>query len=285
MSRKVKSVRVPEELGSLDLSNIVRECEAYLRDLESATLLKAQGNKAAAEALIKTREADLGRKVARKVWEARVEYGKQHVRSEHPQEHALKTEPAPKPQQANTQDASAAAPAQPEEEAAIEPQELHGVGPEEQPAALEAPEESFNELAAATEPAPDVETTQTPQEPVAPEHHRETPEPDMSAFEDDFANAAALLNAEDGDAAPEDETALAEGLEQDAGQADEESGEATAEDLEEAANDVDMDEVLDDIDDFNLDDIEQMLADPVFDQDGAGEEEPLDEGSPDESAS
>ena len=75
MSRKVKSVRVPPELASLDLSAIIRECERYLRDLESATLLKSQGNKEAAEALLKTRQADLGRKISMKVWEARVEYG------------------------------------------------------------------------------------------------------------------------------------------------------------------------------------------------------------------
>jgi len=73
--KRVKSVRVPEELGSLDLSAIIRECEKYLRDLESATLLKSGGNKEAAEALIRTRENDLGRKIARKVWEARVKYG------------------------------------------------------------------------------------------------------------------------------------------------------------------------------------------------------------------
>lgn len=76
MSRKVKSVRVPRELESIDLSGLVHECENYLRDLESATLLKAQGDKAAAEALIKTRERDLGRKVGRMVWEARVQYGR-----------------------------------------------------------------------------------------------------------------------------------------------------------------------------------------------------------------
>ncbi|MGE4552028.1 MAG: hypothetical protein AB7D57_02890 [Desulfovibrionaceae bacterium] len=82
MSRKVRSVRVPRELESLDLSGVVRECENYLRDLESATLLKAQGNKDAAEALIKTRERDLGRKVGRMVWEARVQYGRGRGESE-----------------------------------------------------------------------------------------------------------------------------------------------------------------------------------------------------------
>ncbi|EPR35700.1 hypothetical protein dsat_2041 [Alkalidesulfovibrio alkalitolerans DSM 16529] len=72
MSRKVRSVRVPEELEDLDLSGIVRECERYLRDLESATLLNSSGNKEAAEALLKARQSDLGRKIGKKVWEARV---------------------------------------------------------------------------------------------------------------------------------------------------------------------------------------------------------------------
>lgn len=75
MPRKVRSVRVPEELEKLDLSGIVRECERYLRDLESATLLKMEGKADAAEALIKSRRADLGRKVGHKVWEARVAFG------------------------------------------------------------------------------------------------------------------------------------------------------------------------------------------------------------------
>ena len=74
--RKVKSVRVPTELESIDLSGIIHECERYLRDLESATMLKAQGNKDAAEALLKTRQSDLGRKVGRMIWEARVAFGK-----------------------------------------------------------------------------------------------------------------------------------------------------------------------------------------------------------------
>ncbi|MCM0755239.1 hypothetical protein M7784_08255 [Desulfovibrio aminophilus] len=74
--RKVKSVRVPRELETLDLPAVLRECANYLRDLESATLLKSQGNRAAAEALLKTREADLGRRVGRLVWEARVRFGK-----------------------------------------------------------------------------------------------------------------------------------------------------------------------------------------------------------------
>ncbi|NJB69176.1 hypothetical protein GGQ74_002873 [Desulfobaculum xiamenense] len=76
MTRKVRSVRVPEELGSLDLSGLVRECEKYLRDLESATMLKIEGNREAAEALIRSRQADLGRRIGLKVWEARVAYGK-----------------------------------------------------------------------------------------------------------------------------------------------------------------------------------------------------------------
>ncbi len=76
MTRKVKSVRVPAELAELDLSGIIKECEKYLRDLESATMLKQQGNKDAAEALLRAREIDLGRKVGLKVWQARVHYGK-----------------------------------------------------------------------------------------------------------------------------------------------------------------------------------------------------------------
>ncbi|HAS90016.1 MAG TPA: hypothetical protein DCS48_12040 [Desulfovibrio sp.] len=76
MSRKVKSVRVPLELETLNLSKLIREFENYLRDLESATLLKQDGNREAAEALIKTRQLDLGKKIAKMIWEARVEYGK-----------------------------------------------------------------------------------------------------------------------------------------------------------------------------------------------------------------
>jgi hypothetical protein len=77
MSRKVKSVRVPKELETLDLSGVIRECEKYLRDLESATLLKRDGNREAAEALVHTRQNDLGIRVGKLVWEARVRYGKQ----------------------------------------------------------------------------------------------------------------------------------------------------------------------------------------------------------------
>ena len=76
MSRKVKSVRVPKELETMNLSGLIRECEKYLRDLESATLLKQQGNKEAAEALVKTRQTDLGKRIGHLVWEARVQYGK-----------------------------------------------------------------------------------------------------------------------------------------------------------------------------------------------------------------
>ncbi|MDC0336091.1 hypothetical protein OAN24_04245 [Pseudodesulfovibrio sp.] len=76
MSRKVRSVRVPKELEALDLSGLIRECENHLRDLESATMLKQQGNQEAAEALVKTRQTDLGKKVGKLVWEARVKYGK-----------------------------------------------------------------------------------------------------------------------------------------------------------------------------------------------------------------
>lgn len=75
MSRKVKSVRVSEELETLDLSGVVRECEQYLRDLESATLLKSQGNREAAEALVRARQSELGRRIGMKVWEARVRFG------------------------------------------------------------------------------------------------------------------------------------------------------------------------------------------------------------------
>lgn len=76
MSKKVRSVRVPKELETLNLSGLIRECESHLRDLESATLLKQQGNTEAAEALIRARQADLGRKIGKLVWEARVQYGK-----------------------------------------------------------------------------------------------------------------------------------------------------------------------------------------------------------------
>ena len=60
----------------MNLSKLIRECENYLRDLESATLLKAGGNRDAAEALISTRQLDLGKRIAKMIWEARVEYGK-----------------------------------------------------------------------------------------------------------------------------------------------------------------------------------------------------------------
>lgn len=60
----------------MDLSGLIRECESHLRDLESATLLKQQGNQEAAEALMKARQADLGKKIGKLVWEARVQYGK-----------------------------------------------------------------------------------------------------------------------------------------------------------------------------------------------------------------
>lgn len=53
---------------------MIRECERYLRDLESATMLKGQGNKEAAEALLKTRQLDLGRKIGKKIWEAKVRF-------------------------------------------------------------------------------------------------------------------------------------------------------------------------------------------------------------------
>jgi len=76
MSRKVRSVRVPKELETLNLSGLIRECEKHLRDLESATLLKQQGSNEAADALIRARQADLGKKVGKLVWEARVDFGK-----------------------------------------------------------------------------------------------------------------------------------------------------------------------------------------------------------------
>ncbi|MFV0421006.1 hypothetical protein [Oleidesulfovibrio sp.] len=83
MPRKVKSVRVPEELASLDLSAVIGECEKFLRDLESATLLKQQGDKDAAEALLRAREADLGRKIGLKVWEARKQFGQERLKAKH----------------------------------------------------------------------------------------------------------------------------------------------------------------------------------------------------------
>lgn len=76
MSKKVRSVRVPKELETLNLSNMIHECENHLRDIESATLLKRQGNPGAAEALLKARQSDLGRKIGKLVWEARVQFGK-----------------------------------------------------------------------------------------------------------------------------------------------------------------------------------------------------------------
>ncbi len=72
MAKKVRSVRVPQELDELDLSALVGECEKHLRDLESAGLLLAQGNRDAADALVKARRADLGRRVGTLVWEARL---------------------------------------------------------------------------------------------------------------------------------------------------------------------------------------------------------------------
>jgi hypothetical protein len=74
MAKKVRSVRVPLELCELDLSALVGECEKHLRDLESAGLLLAQGNRDAAAALVKARRADLGRRVGTLVWEARLRH-------------------------------------------------------------------------------------------------------------------------------------------------------------------------------------------------------------------
>lgn len=76
MSRKVKSVRVPLELETMNLSKLIREFENYLRDLESASLLKEEGNPDAAHALIKARQTDLGKRIAKMIWEAKAEYGK-----------------------------------------------------------------------------------------------------------------------------------------------------------------------------------------------------------------
>ncbi len=76
MSKKVRSVRVPKELETLNLSGMIKECENHLRDLESATMLKQQGSTEAAEALVRARQADLGRKMGKLVWEARVQFGK-----------------------------------------------------------------------------------------------------------------------------------------------------------------------------------------------------------------
>ena len=74
MAKKVRSVRVPVELAELDLSALVRECASHLRDLESAVLLSSQGNREAADALVKARRADLGRRGGNLVWEARVRH-------------------------------------------------------------------------------------------------------------------------------------------------------------------------------------------------------------------
>ena len=78
MSRKVKSVRVPPELETLNLSDMIHEFERYLRDIESATMLKSKGNKDAAEALLKTRHYDLGRKIGRMIWESRIAHKKKN---------------------------------------------------------------------------------------------------------------------------------------------------------------------------------------------------------------
>ena len=87
MQRRVRSVRVPAEFDELDLTGVIAECAKYLRDLESATMLKAQGNREAAEALLKARQMDLGKRVGHKVWEARVKYGEK-LRREMPVEAA-----------------------------------------------------------------------------------------------------------------------------------------------------------------------------------------------------
>ena len=70
MPNKVRSVRVPHEIETLDLSGLIKECARHLRDLESASLLTSQGNAEAADALVRARQADLGRRIGRLVWEA-----------------------------------------------------------------------------------------------------------------------------------------------------------------------------------------------------------------------
>jgi hypothetical protein len=74
MAKKVRSVRVAQELAELDLSAVVRECASHLRDLDSAVLLTNQGAREAADALLKARRADLGRRIGNLVWEARVRH-------------------------------------------------------------------------------------------------------------------------------------------------------------------------------------------------------------------
>lgn len=91
MQRRVRSVRVPVELDALDLSGIVAECAKYLRDLESATMLKAQGDRDAAEALIKARQMDLGKRISHKVWEARVKYGEKRRKDQPGEGHELES--------------------------------------------------------------------------------------------------------------------------------------------------------------------------------------------------
>ena len=70
MPNKVRSVRVPPEIESIDLTNLVKECARHQRALESASLLTTQGTPEAADALLRARQADLGRRVGRLVWEA-----------------------------------------------------------------------------------------------------------------------------------------------------------------------------------------------------------------------
>ena len=70
MQSKVRSVRVPHEIETLDLSGLIKECARHLRDLESASLLTSQGNAEAADALVRARQTDLGRRIGKLVWEA-----------------------------------------------------------------------------------------------------------------------------------------------------------------------------------------------------------------------
>jgi len=85
MQRRVRSVRVPSELRDLNLTGVVAECVQYLRDLESAAMLKAQGDSEAAKALLLARQMDLGRRIGHKIWEARIKYG-ERLKNEHSEE-------------------------------------------------------------------------------------------------------------------------------------------------------------------------------------------------------
>lgn len=70
MQNKVRSVRVPPEIETIDLASLIKECARHLRDLESASLLTSQGNTEAAEALVRARQTDLGRRIGKLIFEA-----------------------------------------------------------------------------------------------------------------------------------------------------------------------------------------------------------------------